>query len=108
MESLSRRKRQSEEIRSLERQWNARLKEYEEQNKYLWYTTTKRLSDDLTKIENKYTKVRRYEAVCPEVEERLFACYQKNKKQTLKCSPQVKEFTGCIRDARLKALSAGV
>lgn len=106
LESLSLRKRHSEEIRKLERVWNDRLKEYEEQNKYLWYSTTKKLSDDLTKIEQKYTHKRRYDPLCPEVEDKLEACYQHNKSSSLKCSQQVRDFASCVQDARFRALQS--
>lgn len=90
----------------MERVWNAKLKEYEDQNKYLWYSTTKKLSDDLDKIERTYTHKRRYDALCPEVEQKLESCYQQNRSSSLNCSQQVKEFASCIKDARLRALQS--
>ena len=105
MESLTLRKRHAEEIHELQETYKRQLKEYEDQNKYLWYSTTKKLSEDLTNIEEKYTHRLKYDTVCPEVETSVERCYSQNRKQPLKCSQLVKEFVGCVRDARFKALT---
>ena len=104
IESLTLRKRHAAEIRELQAQWSMRLKEYEDQNKFLWYSTTKRLADDLGKIEHKYMSRRRYELPCKGVESDLELCLTRNKSAPLKCSQMVKQFDACVKEARFNAL----
>ena len=105
MESLTLRKRHAEEIHAIQESYQEQLKKYEDQNKYLWYSTTKKLAEDLTNIEEKYTHKLKYDTVCPEAEAQVESCYSSNRKQPLKCSEIVKNFVGCVRDARFKALA---
>lgn len=106
LESLTLRKQHAEEIHALEESYRVRMKEYEDQNKYLWSTTTTKLSKDLDKIEEKYTSRMKYDVVCPDVEKAVESCYQENNRQPLKCSDLVKKFSSCVREARHKALTA--
>jgi len=105
LECLTLRKQHAEEIHNLEESYRVRMKEYEDENKYLWSTTTTRLSQDLDKIEEKYTSHMKYDAACPDVEKAVESCYQENNRQPLKCSNLVKEFSSCVRAARHEALT---
>jgi hypothetical protein len=105
MESLTLRKRHAEEMHALQESFKKQVKEYEDQNKYLWFSTTKKLSQDLTNIEEKYTRRLKYNTVCPEVESQVESCYSHNKRQPLKCSRAVKDFVACVTDKRFKALT---
>lgn len=104
LESLTLRKRHQDELDRLDTSWKRRMQEYEDQNKYLFLMTSKRLQDDLTSIEQNYTGKNKYEPVCPNVESEVENCYRSNSKNPLKCSKQVKSFVSCIQDARFKSL----
>lgn len=104
LESLTLRKRHQSELNRLDSSWKRRMQEYEDQNKYLFLMTSKRLQDDLSKIEENYTGKNKYQPVCPTVENEVEVCYRNNAKNPLKCSKQVKSFVSCIQDARFKSL----
>ena len=106
METLTLRKRHEEEVNRVEQSWKTRLSAYQQQNEELSRTTTERLQNDLSAIEEKYTKRQRYEPVCPDVEQKVEECLKKNSTMSLKCSQEVKDFVGCIDDVRQRVLSS--
>ena len=104
LESLTLRKRHQSELDRLDTSWKRRMQEYEDQNKYLFLMTSKRLQDDLTNIEKNYTGKNKYAPICPKKEDEVETCYRHNPKNPLKCSKQVKDFVSCVQDARFKSL----
>jgi hypothetical protein len=107
METLTLRKQHEDQINTLEASWSKRIQALEKQNNQLWKSTTTRLSKDLTTIEEKYTKKRTYEPICPEIEGKVLDCYTANPSKPLNCSQQVKEFVGCVNVAKRAALLKG-
>lgn len=104
METLTLRKQHEEELQKLESSWRKQKTVLENQNRELWRSTTTRLAHDLTDIELKYMQRRRYDPICPDKEASVEECYRKNPGKALNCSNFVREFVGCVDEAKRAAL----
>ncbi|KAI0240139.1 hypothetical protein LSAT2_009156 [Lamellibrachia satsuma] len=94
-----------EEIRHLEKYYKDRVENFKRQNDKLYSATKEefaRVVDDLEQKFRSYTCT----PICHELEQKVMQCYQDNSKQTLNCSPVVKEFSDCVRKHREQLLMA--
>eukprot|EP00914_Ancora_sagittata_P013206 GHVO01025704.1.p1 GENE.GHVO01025704.1~~GHVO01025704.1.p1 ORF type:complete len:191 (+),score=22.91 GHVO01025704.1:76-573(+) len=95
---------QAEELERLKDFYERRIQSLENNNKELYQTTTQQFATAVEEVESKFLKATQ-PPICQGLEEAVMKCYQKNPKQTLLCSAEVKAFAACVQTQRERVLS---
>lgn len=92
------------ELKKVEDYWRERLKTVESKYVNLNKLTSEEFAKSVAEVEQLYKK-ETCGPICQGAESSVIKCYKENPKQSLVCSPIVKEFSQCVASASLNALS---
>ncbi|CAG2242122.1 MICOS complex subunit MIC19-like [Mytilus edulis] len=93
----------SQEVKKLESYYQSKLAELEKKNASLLKQTTAQFAEAVQEVEKKFLKTTGPQ-VCPDLQTKVYQCYQANPDQTLECSSVVRAFVDCVERARQNAL----
>jgi len=93
------------ELKKVEDYWRERLKTVESKYVNLNKLTSEEFAKSVAEVEQLYKK-ETCGPICQGMENSVIKCYQENPKQSLVCSPIVKDFSQCVASASLSALSS--
>lgn len=84
-------------------QLESQIRELQSQNDLLWKAANGQLLGQLKKVEDQHFQ-QKHASPCPELRDQLAQCYERHKHAPLNCSPLVRQFAECTRQARKKLI----
>ena len=93
----------SNKAKNIEEYYQKKFAELEKKNAAILKSTTAQFADAVQEVEKKFLNTTGPQ-VCPELQTKVFHCYQANPDHTLECSAIVKAFAACVEKARQNAL----
>ena len=95
---------QSETVERLEKLYQEKLHNLEEKSRSMHKSTNFKFAETVEDVEKQFIRQVSRNPVCVDLQNAVMKCYRNNPNETLKCSPQVKEFLECVDKTRMNVL----
>ncbi|XP_074644773.1 MICOS complex subunit mic25a-like [Tubulanus polymorphus] len=93
-----------DDLKRIENMYHSKFQQLEKKQAEMYRDNKDQFTQAVEEVEKKFVK-QTFNPVCQDLQQAVLECYQKNPKQSLLCSTQVKDFMQCVEDTRKNVLT---